>query len=261
MNASNSNLFEEFTLDYDRMIPWENRLKRERPFFEKIFEVNQIKSLLDLACGTGKHAIMFNQLGLKVTGMDQSKAMVQRAEYNASEAGAEVIFTQGDFLNFQAKLQTSPLAGNTFDAVTVLGNSLPHLLTKDELHQALVNIGEVLNKDGLVLIQNRNYNKVLAEQNRFMAPNWWKEGNQEKIFFRFMDFQEEGLTFNILTLEKKEDNWAYTVSSNNLWPMTSGDLEVALREAGFTNLELYGDFFLKPYNPDNSQDLVIIARK
>ncbi len=59
-NVNNSeNLFSGFVTDYDRMIDWEKRLAREAPFFKKIFAETKPGKLLDTACATGHHALMF----------------------------------------------------------------------------------------------------------------------------------------------------------------------------------------------------------
>lgn len=261
MTGLNFNLFENFTLEYDQMIPWESRLLREKPFFEKTFQETGAKRVLDLACGTGKHALMFSQWGIDVVGMDQSEAMVKRARQNAREMGIAAVFEQGDFLGFLANLMALDSPLKPFDTVLILGNSLPHLLSLDELNQTLVNIREVLDERGRLIIQNRNYDKILAEKNRFMPPNSWRQGDEEKIFFRFTDFEGERVTFNIVTFTRVGEQWVHQVQSNHLWPMQAKEMDQALKEAGFKKFQFYGNFAFEPFDPQKSNDLIIIAEK
>lgn len=52
-------LFDKLSLYYDHMVNWPERFAREGPFFLKIFRENNVKSMLDCACGTGKHVLYF----------------------------------------------------------------------------------------------------------------------------------------------------------------------------------------------------------
>ena len=42
-------------------------------------EINTNKSILDLACGKGRHSIFLNKLGYTTTGVDLSKASIEHA--------------------------------------------------------------------------------------------------------------------------------------------------------------------------------------
>ena len=61
---------------YDAMIDWKRRLERETPFYRQLFERINIQSVLDVACGTGRHAEMFHTWGLSVEGGDVSPQML-----------------------------------------------------------------------------------------------------------------------------------------------------------------------------------------
>ena len=77
--------YEDFIDKYDILVSWENRRRRETAFFKTIFKKNNVKSVLDCACGTGLHVIMFNEMGLNSSGSDLSPAMVRRAKENAKK--------------------------------------------------------------------------------------------------------------------------------------------------------------------------------
>ncbi|MBE0418499.1 MAG: class I SAM-dependent methyltransferase, partial [Coriobacteriia bacterium] len=117
--------------DYDRMVDWEKRLAREGPFFRSLFEERGVRSVLDVGCGSGKHAIMFASWGLEVAGADPSEAMLAQARENARESGADVTFVSAGFGELGGAL------AGTFDAVTCLGNALPHVGGVEGLHDAL----------------------------------------------------------------------------------------------------------------------------
>jgi SAM-dependent methyltransferase len=52
--------------------------------------------LLDVGCGTGRHAVPLARAGLDVTGIDLSPAMLELAEARAREAGVELTLLEAD---------------------------------------------------------------------------------------------------------------------------------------------------------------------
>ncbi|GAH93433.1 unnamed protein product, partial [marine sediment metagenome] len=53
MKVKNFKISPEF---YDLQVDWDKRLKKEKDFFSRIFEENDIENVLDVSCGTGHHA-------------------------------------------------------------------------------------------------------------------------------------------------------------------------------------------------------------
>jgi 2-polyprenyl-3-methyl-5-hydroxy-6-metoxy-1,4-benzoquinol methylase len=90
-------LYDALAVDYDRFVNWEGRLSHELPFFVSLFERHGVRRVLDVACGTGHHAIALAQEGYQVVGADLSRAMIQRASENAAVRGADVEFILGGY--------------------------------------------------------------------------------------------------------------------------------------------------------------------
>ena len=66
----------------------------EVDFLEKELDGDKTKSILDIGCGTGRHAIELAGRGYSVTGIDLSAAQLDRARQKAKEAGVRVEFRQ-----------------------------------------------------------------------------------------------------------------------------------------------------------------------
>lgn len=64
--------------------------------FRRHLGESQNRRLLDLASGTGEIALLCHDLGYRVTGLDWSEPMLDRARAKAKTAGAEVAFLQAD---------------------------------------------------------------------------------------------------------------------------------------------------------------------
>ena len=127
------NVYDTLSVDYDRFVNWERRLAVELPFIEQALEEIGACRVVDVACGTGQHAIALAQRGYQLVGVDVSAAMIAQAQQNAQAAGVQVSFTVAGFGELATR-QFSP-----FDALLCLGSSLLHpyrLTGRTILHSA-----------------------------------------------------------------------------------------------------------------------------
>lgn len=247
-------LYDALAADYDRFVNWEGRLAYELPFLERLLAEQGAVRVLDTACGTGHHALALAQRGYQVVGVDLSEAMIQQARANASRAGLPVEFAAAGFGQLAS-------LGRTFDAVLCLGNSLPHLLTDRDLEQSLRDFAAVLRPCGLLITQNRNFDLVYAENERFMPPQSYRDGDREWLFLRFYDLGPDRITFNMIRLRRSGEGWQQDVQSTVLRPLFRQGLEVNLRGAGFTDLAVYGGCDGSTFDPKSSGDLIFTAHK
>lgn len=99
--------------------------------------------LLELGCGTGRHALALTRLGWNVAGYDLSPAMVARARQRARQARAAVRprFGVGDM----GSLRT----GSTFDAVISLFHAFCYQATNRQLCDALETVACNLRPGGV----------------------------------------------------------------------------------------------------------------
>jgi glycine/sarcosine N-methyltransferase len=265
-------MYDDFSADYDRFVDWSGRLAVEVPFIERELKRVDAHSVLDAACGTGMHTIALAQRGYTAAGTDLSAGMIERARANAATVGLEVRFETAGFGDLARTFGTTLANGGKrrdFDAVLCLGNSLPHLLTPQDLAGALADFGACLRPGGLLLIQNRNFDAVLANRGRWMAPQSHREGDAEWIFLRFYDLKPASrLTFNLVTLQRGPGSptgegggggWSQRVTSTELWPQRQGELTHMLEAAGFREIACRGDMQGAPFDVRRSPNLVITA--
>lgn len=250
--------YDSFSSDYDHFVNWAGRLDLELPFLDKQLIASGAKRVLDAACGTGMHTIALAKLGFEAAGADVSVKMVEKAELNAKAAGVSVAFKAAGFGELNAAF-----GSHSFDAVFCLGNSLPHLLTAEDMQNALADFAAVLKPAGLLIIQNRNFDSVMKTRQRWMEPQFARAGDDDWLFLRFYDFVPDGLiNFNMLTLKRRgNQNWQQSILSTPLRPILSDEFQPMLRAAGFQSLELYGDLTGSPFLAETSGNLVIKANK
>lgn len=248
-----TDLYDNLADSYDMLISWKRRLKREKPFFKRIFKEYGVKRILDTACGTGMHAIAFHDWGYHVTGSDLNGKMVEKSRENAGERGIE--FIQAGFTDMEK-------VGGMYDAVTCLGNSLPHVLADDDLLASLASMYGAILPGGVLIIHGNNYDRVLALKERFMPLATGKRGNQTYLFIRFFDFHDDDLlTFNVLTLENDSNEWQMHPDSSTHKALTRGLLQHMLEKTGFVNIQIYGGYPDQPFDPIESDNLIITAQR
>ena len=257
-------MYDDFSTNYDRFVDWESRLAVELPFLERKLQAVGAHRVLDTACGTGMHAIALAERGYEVVGSDASEGMIEQAQDNAAQAGVDVRFAVAGFGHLAESLisASSPATiGGGFDAILCLGNSLPHVLTPEDLTVTVEDFAACLRPGGLLLIQNRNFEPVLARRDRWMPPQTYKQGNREWLFLRFYDFEPDGLlTFSVVQLQReKGEPWSQQVTSTRLRPLTVEELRQALVGAGFEAVTLYGDLQGSTFETAVSPNLVVEA--
>jgi len=250
-------LYDAFSADYDRFVDWEARLAYELPFLEQLFSERGIHRVLDTACGTGHHAVALAQRGYEATGADLSAGMIALARQSAAKAGYDIPFTVAGFG------QLADRVGRDFDALLCLGNSLPHVLTGEELEATLADFSAALRLGGLLVIQNRNFDAVMSGRARWMEPQAHREGDREWLFLRFYDFNPDGtLTFHVVTLQQDgRGGWTQQVETTRLRPWLHAELREMVAEAGFGAVTCYGNMTGTPFDPQTSDNLVITALK
>jgi len=258
--------YDDFSQDYDRFVNWNSRLAAETPFLEELLSrVNpghdQPLSILDAACGTGMHAIELARRGYRAAGADYSGGMVEAARVNAQSNGVNVLFKQAGFMELKVSFKGESIF--PFDAITCFGNSLPHLTTRDEIKNALEDFAACLSPEGMLILQNRNFDAVMFKRERWIGPQSYSDGSTDWLFLRFYDFDLDGLiTFNIVRLKRDiGGDWKQAISTVRLYPLIKDELLPLLEDAGFVDVQTYGMMSEMPFDPLSSENLVIAAIK
>ncbi|NVM03544.1 MAG: methyltransferase domain-containing protein [Candidatus Helarchaeota archaeon] len=241
--------YEDFVEKYDNLVSWENRVKRESNFYKTIFSDNDVKKVLDCACGTGQHVIMFTQMGYDVKGSDISPSMIKKAKSNSKKFGLKIPLKISHFKNI------SKIFDEKFDAVICVGNSLPHLFKNKEILDSLSEIYKVLKRNGIFILEQRNFNKLIRLQNRFFPVTF----REDEIFFYVLDYFPKKIVFNVIDLEISSKKFkVYTTEYN---PLKKDNLVELLEKSGFKNFKYYQDHEFNTFNIYKSDNLIIICKK
>ncbi len=141
-------LFENYARKYDREC-FVQGTPGECDFIE--LEINRDKStkILDVGCGTGRHAIELAKRGYRVTGIDLSEPQLAWAREKAKAQGVKVNFRRHD-------ARALPFE-NEFDLAIMLCEGGFPLMETDEMNfEILRNITKALNRNGKFIFTTLN---------------------------------------------------------------------------------------------------------
>jgi 2-polyprenyl-3-methyl-5-hydroxy-6-metoxy-1,4-benzoquinol methylase len=102
-------VFENYAEGYDREVFTRGTLG-EVDFIEAEAGGDRKKKILDVGCGTGRHAVELAKRGYEVVGLDLSETLLGKARAKAAEAGVRIDFIRADArdLRFDAAFDSSP---------------------------------------------------------------------------------------------------------------------------------------------------------
>jgi SAM-dependent methyltransferase len=251
-----STIFNDFSEAYDVMFPWEKREEGERRFYGELFAREKASSVLDCACGTGRHAVLFARLGLRSAGSDLSPEMIRSARRLALTAGVAVDLRVSSFTELSQNFQPS----ERYDAVVCVGNSLTLAPTDDEVALALRQMHDRLTDGGIAVLHIFNWDRVVREKIRIMPASRGVLGVRDLTFLRVFSHDDEGIRLQIVVMERTEGGVETTVLTARQRPVGPELLLRYLAEAGFGRVDCYGDQRLTPFDPETSDALWVVAR-
>jgi SAM-dependent methyltransferase len=202
--------------------------------------------VLDLCCGTGRHAAAFALRGCRVTGVDRTRFALDAARAHAAQEGVSVEFVESDMRDF--------VRPASFDLVVNLFTSFGYFDNPDDDRRVLRNIHESLRPGGAFVIELMG-KEILAhifqETRSALAPDgtlliWrtqiadgWTRVKGEWYIVR------DGIARGF-----QVDHSVYS----------GRELRDLLMQAGFAEVRLFGDLIGADYGLQASR-LVAVARK
>ena len=113
------------------------------------------RRILDLACGDGTFALAMARRGLRVTGVDASRRMLDIARERAEAEGVAVRFLQQD-------MRSLSLRGR-FDLVTCWFDSLNYLMEAEDLARTFSGVSRLLGDNGVFIFDMNTIHGLAVE--------------------------------------------------------------------------------------------------
>src|SRR5690606_11522842 len=121
-----------FVEKWDELIDWKKRAESEGSFFIDQLKARGVKSVLDVATGTGFHSVWLLEEGFETVSADGSPQMLAKAFSNGLAYGGHILRV----VNADWRYLNRDVHGQ-YDAIICLGNSFTHLFSERDRRKAL----------------------------------------------------------------------------------------------------------------------------
>lgn len=201
-------------------------------------------SILDAACGAGRHCLLFAKKGYDVDGFDLSKNLLSIAHRRAKEENLKIKFRLGDIRSISYE--------NEFDLVTNLFTSFGYFDTDTENFSFVKNSLKFIKPGGYYAIDF--FNKKYLEENLV--------SRSENLMGSFPVIEERaienGRVNKVITLKKPGIDRVYT-ESVKLY--TFEELLEKFNGIGFKFMKAFGSYDGEEFDINISPRTIIIFRK
>ncbi|MGP4020258.1 glycine/sarcosine N-methyltransferase [Saccharopolyspora sp. 5N708] len=216
-----------FVEKWDELIDWKKRYQSEGSFFIDQLKARGVRSVLDVATGTGFHSVRLLEEGFEAVSADGSPQMLAKAFSNGLTYGGHilrVVHADWRWLNRDVH--------GEYDAIICLGNSFTHLFSERDRRKALAEFYAMLKHDGVLIIDQRNYDAIL--DNGFSSKHTYYYAGEDVS--AEPDYIDEGLARFKYTFPDQSEFFL------NMYPLRKNYVRRLMREVGFQRIDTYGDF-------------------
>jgi 2-polyprenyl-3-methyl-5-hydroxy-6-metoxy-1,4-benzoquinol methylase len=245
-------LFTNFGETYDREVYTQGTLG-EVDFVERELESDRSRRILDIGCGTGRHAIELARRGYRVVGFDLSESQLARARQKAIAAGVTVDFRHRDATQ-------SHFSGQFEAAIMFCEGAFSLMETDAKNHAILRHAAAALCPGGkLILTTLSALFPLFHSVKDFLAANA-QGATADRLTFDLMTFREQAeVTFT------DDAGQSHTIHTNERY-YTPAEIRWLLETAGFATVDIFGCHLGQfsrehPLTTDDFEMLVVAQKK
>ncbi|HSR38929.1 MAG TPA: class I SAM-dependent methyltransferase [Phnomibacter sp.] len=200
-------------------------------------------TMLDVACGRGRHSLHLASKGFEVTGIDISPSSIDHAK---AQSGPNAQFFVHDM--------RQPFWINYFDFAFNFFTSFGYFRTRREHEAALRTIAQSLKKEGVFVI---DYLNVHYAEDHFKHSF---DLEQERLNFHITKLMDESHFYK--KIEVEQDSFTEPmVYTERVSKFSLGDFTEMLAYQGLQVQDVFGDYQLGPYHVRNTPRMIIVAKK
>ena len=246
-------LFENYGDKYDKEIFAQGTIG-ECDFIEQELNFNKSLKIIDVACGTGRHAIELTKRGYCVTGIDLSESLLKKAIEKAKALNLKIDFQKHDARNLPFNKE--------FDVAIMLCEGAFPLMETDEMNfEILKNVTDALKDKCKFIFTTLNGLFPIHNSVEKFHESMHEEGNAtySKNKFDLMTFRDYNITTVVDDEGNKKElecNERYYVPSEITW---------LLKTLGYRQIDIYaanlGAFSRSDKLTINDHEMLVIAEK
>ncbi|GAB4073379.1 class I SAM-dependent methyltransferase [Barrientosiimonas marina] len=244
-------------MTYEQMAYYYDQLMEDAPYDDWIDFTGQtirscgkdIDSIVDLGCGTGQITTRLSQLGYRMTGVDNSGAMLSVAEQRASQIDVPVQWLQQDLRELNG-IVDQDMAISFCDVIN-------YITKEEDVYTVFENAASVLKQGGLFVfdvhslfhVEHHLVNQTFAVVSDDISYIWFcQEGDGPGDMYH-------DLTFFVRDQEQfnRFDEWHHQRT------FSIDFYNQALKQAGFDIQSVSADFSLHPNDHENEAERLFIT--
>jgi cyclopropane fatty-acyl-phospholipid synthase-like methyltransferase len=215
--------------------------------------------LLELACGSGRLLVPLACEGYELTGVDNSRSMLNLAQHALEQAGVADQCTL-----IQENIHTMRL-GQQFRLAFIALGSFGHVSTRQEQRQSLAVVRYHLTVGSKFILDISNADVRYMEQlsGQVLHQGTWKRENGT-VLSHFVS-PASSPTKHLLELthfyeeHRQGEAVQRTVITTHLYLFEKNEVELLLEEAGFEINDVFGDYELSPFEHESPR-MIFIAQ-
>lgn len=237
---------------YDALAPryhliyedWSASIERQGAALDSVIRSvggDRHRSVLDVACGIGTQSLGLAARGYDVTASDISPRAIERARTEAARRGLSIAFSVADMRAARA------YHAREFDVVLCADNSLPHLLSNEEIAAALRQFFLCTRSGGLSIISVRDYATVDRGGSQIKPYGVRYDGSMRYVLFQVWEWRASlyDLSFYIVRDDGAGECRSEVVRST-YYAVLIPELIRLMEQAGFVDVRRIDDAFFQP---------------
>jgi SAM-dependent methyltransferase len=214
----------------------------------------QIKTILDLACGTGIPTLILLEKGFSVTGLDASPEMLSVLEKKAKEKGVShrLKIILADMKDFRTE--------ETFDACFSFYDSLNYLLTEEDLKGCFRSVFSSLKEGGIFAF---DMNTIFCLETIWDNHSFWRESKELLTLWQNEYDKEKKISTLYLKCWVKGPKGSFLHSFFEIHKERGYELETIenlLREAGFSGTKFFQHLTLEKPKPKTTRVMIVAIK-
>ena len=215
----------------------------------------EVRDILDVACGTGRHAIPLARRGYTVTGADASQAMLNIMRERAATANLHVPHLRCD-------MRYLPFNQEAFDGLVCMYTAFHYLLTTEDILRALKVFHRVIRPCGILVLDLFN---PLYYLGRFqeVSVEHHQEGELaiQRTFKHKIDEVKAIWHQDEFAIIKDKDGISMYHEVHSMRMLTYPEVSYLLKQTGFADTRCFGGLASREEATDTAQRLVVVANK
>ncbi len=189
---------------------------------------NNIVSLINYGCGTGRHDIELYKMGYRCTGVDFSPVMIDIAKQNVRKENMSITFTVADIRNYVPQKK--------YDGVLSLFHVMSYQNRNEDILAALWSARKALNVGGILLFDVWYGNGVLSDKPTVRVKEIEDNRNRLIRIARPTFHEKENIidvNYEVLVIDKESSITKVINEVHNMRYFFRTELEMLLQQSGF----------------------------